>query len=34
MLEEYQIVSQVQGTKAREVLVNLQELKRILGHDE
>ena len=34
MLEEYRIVSQVQGTKAREVLVNLQELKRILGHDE
>jgi len=33
MLEEYQIVSQSQGTKAREVLVSISELKTILGHD-
>ena len=34
MLEEYQIVSAGQGTKAREVLVNITELKQILGHDQ
>ncbi|MBN2299827.1 MAG: DNA translocase FtsK [Acholeplasmataceae bacterium] len=33
MLEEYQIVSQSQGTKAREVLVSVSELKTILGHE-
>ncbi len=33
MLEEYQVVSQSQGTKAREVLVSLSELKTILGHE-
>ena len=33
MLEEYQVVSQSQGTKAREVLVSINELKTILGHD-
>jgi len=33
MLEEYQVVSQSQGTKAREVLVSVNELKTILGHD-
>lgn len=33
MLEEYQIVSQGQGTKAREVLVSTSELKEILGHE-
>ncbi|MCK9235370.1 MAG: DNA translocase FtsK [Acholeplasmataceae bacterium] len=34
MLEYYQIVSSSQGTKAREVLVNFDELNRILGKDE
>jgi len=33
MLEYYQIVSESQGTKAREVLVSLMELKEILGHE-
>jgi len=33
MLEEYQIVSPSQGTKAREVLVSINDLKEILGHD-
>ncbi len=33
MLEEYQIVSPSQGTKAREVLVSVSELKTILGHE-
>lgn len=33
MLEEYQVVSQGQGTKAREVLVSVSELKEILGHE-
>lgn len=33
MLEYYQIVSSSQGTKAREVLVSLIELKEILGHN-
>ena len=33
MLEEYQIVSQSQGTKAREVLVSVNDLKELLGHD-
>ncbi|MBU1094249.1 MAG: DNA translocase FtsK [Firmicutes bacterium] len=33
MLEEYQVVSPSQGTKAREVLVSVSELKTILGHD-
>ncbi len=33
MLEEYQVVSQSQGTKAREVLVSVSELKTILGHE-
>lgn len=32
MLEYYQIVSQSQGTKAREVLVTISELDDILGH--
>jgi len=32
MLEYYQIVSESQGTKARQVLVSLMELKEILGH--
>ncbi|MCR3906528.1 MAG: DNA translocase FtsK [Tenericutes bacterium] len=34
MLEEYEIVSRHQGTKAREVLVSTMELKEILGQDE
>jgi len=33
MLEEYQIVSPSQGTKAREVLVSISDLKELLGHD-
>ncbi len=33
MLEYYHIVSESQGTKAREVLVSLIELKDILGHE-
>ncbi|MBE0700825.1 MAG: DNA translocase FtsK [Acholeplasmataceae bacterium] len=33
MLEEYQIVSSSQGTKAREVLVTISDLKEILGHN-
>lgn len=33
MLEEYQVVSPSQGTKAREVLVSVSELKTILGHE-
>ncbi|MFH1693745.1 MAG: DNA translocase FtsK [Bacillota bacterium] len=33
MLEEYQVVSPSQGTKAREVLVSISELKTILGHE-
>lgn len=33
MLEYHEIVSPGQGTKAREVLVTLTELKKILGHD-
>lgn len=34
MLEEYEIVSRHQGTKAREVLVTTMELKEILGQNE
>ena len=34
MLEYYQIVSQSQGTKAREVLVNVSQLNDILGKNE
>ena len=34
MLEYYQIVSQSQGTKAREVLVNISQLNDILGKNE
>ena len=33
MLEEYQIVTPSQGTKAREVLVSVSDLKELLGHD-
>ena len=33
MLEAYQIVSTSQGTKSRDVLVSINELKNILGHD-
>ena len=34
MLEYYHIVSPSQGTKAREVLVNMRELNTILGKEE
>lgn len=33
MLEQYEIVAPAQGTKARDVLVSINALKNILGHD-
>ncbi len=33
MLEQYEIVAPAQGTKARDVLVSVNALKNILGHD-